>query len=98
MTQPLGNGPRRVVPDLMAIAAAVGLDEVEPLVLGFEVFRDAVALVPGLGEMALVRRPVPRSPVEGGLVLRRPSEARRGAGAEVQRFAALTRDARVGHA
>jgi hypothetical protein len=32
------NVARRIVADLVAIAAAIGLDEVEPLLLGLEIF------------------------------------------------------------
>ena len=38
-----GNRARREVTDLMARAAAVGLNEIEPLLLRVEVFRNAVA-------------------------------------------------------
>ena len=46
--------PRRVIADLVAIAAAIGLDEVQPLVLGLEIFGNAVAFIAGAGEAALV--------------------------------------------
>ena len=39
----------------MAVAATIGLDEIEPLLLCLEVLGHSVALVAGAGKAALVR-------------------------------------------
>ena len=85
------NVPRRIVADLVAIAAAIGLDEVEPLLLGLEVFRDAVALVAGSGEAALVRHADHRGPVNRRVVLRCRGQARRNHGGQIERLPRLRR-------
>ena len=76
----------------MAIAAAIGLDEVEPLLLGLEIFRDAVALVAGAGEAALVGDLDHRGPVDRRIILRRRGEARRDDGGQVEDLARLAGD------
>src|SRR5689334_16744207 len=77
LTKGRRNVPRGIVADLVAIAAAVGLDKVEPLLLGLEVLRDAIAGVPGSGEAALIRHADHRGPVNCRVVLRCRGEARR---------------------
>src|SRR4029077_4251042 len=57
-----GDRSRRIVAYLMAVAATIGLDEVQPLILRLEFLRYAVALVAGAGEPALVRDLDHRSP------------------------------------
>ena len=61
----LRNGACGVIAHLMAVAAAIGLDEIEPLLLCLEVLGDAVALVAGAGKEALVRDLQHRIPVIG---------------------------------
>ena len=55
MAECLRNVARRVVADLVAIAAAIGLDDVEPLILGLEFDGDAIAVRAGARKLALVR-------------------------------------------
>jgi hypothetical protein len=53
MTKRCGDGARRVIADLMAIAAAIGLDEVEPLVLGLKTSGMPLPLSPVPGKRLL---------------------------------------------
>ena len=85
---------RRVIADLVAVAAAVGLDGVEPLILGLEVDGDAVAVGAGAGEAALVRHPDHRGPVDRRIVLRGGREIGRDDRSEVERLAGRGRDLR----
>jgi hypothetical protein len=92
MAERLGDRPRRVIADLVAIAAAIGLDEVEPLILGLEGFGDAVAFVAGAGEAALVRHLDHRRPVDCRVILRRRGEIWRNHCGEVKGLAKLGRN------
>src|SRR3984893_9779488 len=83
-----------VVADLMAVPTAIGLDEIEPLLRRLEILRDAVTLVAGAREAALVRDLDHRSPVDRRVILRRGGEVRRGFGDQVQDLARLGRDFR----
>src|ERR1051325_8239025 len=83
---------RGEIAHLVAIAAAIGLDEVEPLLLRLEVLGDAVALVAGAREAAFVRDLQHRIPVIGGVVLRGGSEVRRHLGLQVEELAGLRID------
>ena len=78
---------RRLVAELMAGVAAVGLDHVEPLRLALDVGRHAVALRPGAGKLALVRHFQHRIPVDRRIVFRRRGRARRRHGGEVESLA-----------
>src|SRR5216684_9297113 len=89
MAERLGDRPGRVIAELVAVAAAIGLDEIEPLVLGLEHLWDAVALVAGAGEAALVRDLDHRRPVDRRIILRGGGQARRDGGRQVQDLAGL---------
>ncbi len=86
--------PRREVADLVAIAAAIGFDEIQPLILGLEILGYAVALVAGAGEAAQFRDLDHRGPVYRRIVLRGRGEARRRLGGQVEGFARLGGDFR----
>ncbi len=94
MPERLGNVARGVIADLVAIAAAIGLDRVEPLILGLEVHGDAVAVGAGAGEPALVGNPDHRGPVDRRVILGRRGEIGRDHGGQVQRLARRRRDLR----
>src|SRR5271166_1214196 len=84
--------PRRVVAKLVAVAAAIGLDEIQPLLLRLEGLRYAVALVAASREPALIRDLDYRGPVDRRIILCRGGEARRGFGGQIQDLARLARD------
>ena len=83
---------RCVIADLVTIAATVGFHKVDPLLLGFKIFRNAVALVAGAGEAALVGNFDHRGPVHGGIVLRRRGQARCDNRGQVQELARVAGD------
>ena len=68
----------RGIAQLMAGEAAIGLDDVEPLSLGFQGFRHAVAVGAGPREIARRRHCEHRIPVERRIILRRRLGVRRG--------------------
>src|SRR4029077_802713 len=72
---------------LLTGVAAVGLDDVEPLALGFQGLGDAVALGAGAGELARRRNLQQRIPVERRVVLRRRLGVGRQGGVEVDGLA-----------
>ncbi len=92
VTERFGDVPRRVVADLMAIAAAIGLGGIEPLILGLEVHPDAVAVGAGAGEAAAVRNADHRGPIDRRIILRGLRKAWRDDRGEVERLAGLGRD------
>ena len=92
MPKSLRDGARGVIAELVAAVAAVGLDDVEPLLLGFESNRNAVAVRTGAGESAPVRDLEQREPIDRWVVLRRGGAVGRGLGGEVERPAGLACD------
>ena len=94
MAERLGDVARRVIADLVAIAAAVGLDRVEILILGLEPHGDAVAVGAGAGELALVGDPDHRGPVDRRIILGGRGEIGRDHRAQIQRLARRGRDLR----
>src|SRR6202043_1397377 len=64
----LWNDARRLVAELMAGVAAIGLELVRPLQLALHLGGHSVAVRPGAGEHALVRNVAHRVPVDGGII------------------------------
>ena len=79
------NVARRIVADLVAIAAAIGLDRIQPLLLGLEGDRDAVAVGTGAREPVAVRNPDHRRPVDRRIILRGGGETWRHHGGQVEK-------------
>jgi hypothetical protein len=75
---------RRLVAELMAGIAAVGLDHVEPLRLALHIGRHAVTLRPGARKLAFVRHFQHRVPIDRRVIFRRCGCVRRRYGGEVQ--------------
>ena len=82
-----GDVARRLVAELMAGRAAARLEAAQPLRLGLDGGRDAVAGRPRARELALLGNLEQREPVAGRIVVGRRVRARRGHGLEVQRLA-----------
>src|SRR5438552_718908 len=94
MSERLRDVARRVIAELMTIAAAIGLDDVEPLILALEFHGDAIAVRSGARKLVLVRRPQQGEPIDRRIILRGGSKIRCDHGRQVQRLARLARDLR----
>jgi hypothetical protein len=88
----LRDRARRLVAELVAGVAAIGLDHIEPLRLASDVGRHAVALRPGARKLALVRHLQHRIPVDRRIIFRRCGGARRRHRGEVEDLAGRGRD------
>ena len=97
MAERLRDGTGRVIADLMAIAAAVGLDRVQPLILGLVLDRDAVAVGTGARKLAGVGNPDHREPIDRRIILRCGGEIGRHHGGQVEIPAGRARDLRGIH-
>src|SRR5262249_20160519 len=71
LAQRFRNGPRRLAADSMTMEAAVGLELAQELRLAGHLLIDAVAIVAGAGEFALLRHLGHREPVDRRIVLGR---------------------------
>ena len=84
MAELLWNRPGRLVAELMAGVAAVGLDDVQPLGLALQGFRHAVAVRSRARELAFLRDLEHRVPVDGRIIFRCGGGIRRHHRIEVQ--------------
>ncbi len=94
VAQRLRNITRGIIADLVAIAATVGFDRIEPQVLALEGDRNAVAVGAGAGELAPVRHPDHRGPIDRRIILCRRRKVRGDDGGEVEGLAGLGRNLR----
>ena len=81
------DGAHRLGADRVAAVTAVGLHNVEPLLLALQRLVDAVAVRPRAGEFAPLRHPEHRVPVDRRVVLRRGRGAGRGHRGQVEDLA-----------
>src|SRR5262249_35263902 len=89
MPERLGDRARRVIAELMAVAAPICLNDIEPLVLRLETDRDAIAIWSSAREHALVRDPQHREPIDRRVVLRGGRFARSDHRGQVELLAGL---------
>ena len=89
MADLLRNGPRRQIAQLVAMAAAVGLGEAQPLALILQGRRHAVALRAGAREQVRGRDLHHRIPIDARIIRRRRRAVRRLHRFEIEKLARL---------
>src|SRR4029453_7687680 len=87
----------RLIAQLMARYATIGLDDVQPLSLALDALMNAVGLLSGSGKLALVRNLEHRIPVNRRIILGRGSFTWRHYGLQVERLSGNRFDLRRIH-